>query len=227
PTSACKSFSFPCRAPRNSTRAASSSRSSLADEIALRAACSNSPSCAIASMSGLTKFSGGADREQPLRAGLRKARLGDLHQFVEHVRAVNRQLAERLAIERHVGFGQAVNELRIANAARPARRRHTHNPQRAEVSLLGAAIAEGEGAGPKHGFGGHLDEFAALSPIALHFPEEPLARLAPRVTFSRSHSLNLFFVESCVCRRRRAAPLIAITVPVPIRGRYSWPRRRR
>src|SRR5258708_980936 len=100
-----------------------------------------------------------------------------------------------------------MNELRISDTSRPAGSRDAHDPERPEVPLFRPPVAKGEGPRPKHRLGRHFDQFAALPEIAFDFLEQTLASPTSRVTFSRSHGINLFFVKFCVCFRRPAARL--------------------
>src|SRR5687767_2176837 len=69
--------------------------------------------------------------------------LGQLHDLVEGGRVEDGDVGQYLAIERDALKLQAMNQLAVAHAAHPTGGVDARDPQAAEVTLLGAAVAEG------------------------------------------------------------------------------------
>ena len=74
--------------------------------------------------------------------------LHDFYQLVERGRVVNRDFGHRFAVEHDRRQLQAVDEFAVAQAAHPAGGVDANNPEAAERTLLGATVAEREGACP-------------------------------------------------------------------------------
>src|SRR5439155_1631401 len=105
-----------------------------------------------------------------------------VHERVEALRIVDRDLAELLAVEHDLRLLQAVDELRVAHAAHASRRVDAHDPQAPVHALLRVAVALREGPGSK----------------------ERLAHRAPQGRASAAKTLSLLEVAVLLLAARRA-----------------------
>src|SRR5580692_6839206 len=116
--------------------------------------------------------------------------LGDLDDFAEDLRLVNRQLAERFAIELDAGQDHAAHESRIVDSVRADGRGQTRDPQRAIFALLQAAVRPREGAGTEHRFLHAAQELPPAEEITASLFKQTFLGAVPRFACFDSHGLT-------------------------------------
>src|SRR5215207_8935034 len=135
--------------PSAATRTASSAASSTAAPMPLRISASN---CAMSDTAFLRRMANGklsvgfplfAVRHFAVRSRSGERRLGLPDDRLERDRLADGEVGEDLAIDRHAGLAETVDETAVGQAERAHRRIEPLNPQGAERTLLPLAVAVG------------------------------------------------------------------------------------
>src|SRR5262249_9550706 len=140
------------------------------------------------------------------------------------LRIVDRELGELLAVQRHAGFLQSVDEGRVAHAAHPRRGVDADHPQPAELPLLRAAVARREGPGAQERLAHGAPQLRAAAAEALGLLEIArflvLARCRDRDA-RHGFTIRLMIVDQVLFSTIR---LRSPRLTSPVYGACMWPR---